>query len=240
MEPPKNVIELRGFIGAINYYRDMWPRRAHMLAPLTDATGKYADKTKKIRFEWTPEMDQAFKQMKVLLATDAMTYYPDHNKPFRIYTDASDYQMGGCIMQEHGNVWRPVAYYSRKLNSAQRNYTTMEKELLAIVTTLKEFRSTLLEADITPVYTDHKNLTFENLQTQRVIRWRLYLEEFGPKLVYIKGEKNVVADTLSRLGRKEDVSPIVGKNDAPSSDIKNESLDSLYSIFDESELAKCS
>ena len=73
-----------------------------------------------------------------------------------------------------------------------------------------------------------------------MIRWRLYLEEFFPKLVYIKGEKNAVADTLSRLGRKEDVSPIVGKNDAPSSDIKNESLDSLDSIFDEPELAKCS
>ena len=175
-------------------------------------------------------MDKAFKQMKVLLATDALTYYPDHNKPFRIYTDASDYQMGACIMQKHNGIWRPVAYYSRKLNKAQRNYTTMEKELLAIVTTLKEFRSTLLGADIT-VYTDHKNLTFENLQTQRVIRWRLYLEEFGPKLKYIQGEKNVIADTLSRLERKENISPIVGKNDAPCSDIKDDSLDNFYSVL---------
>ena len=109
--------------------------------------------------------------------------------------------------------------------------------LLHIVTTLKEFRSILLGADIT-VYTDHKHLTFENLQTQRVIRWRLYLEEFGPKLKYIQGEKNVVADTLSRLGRKEDISPIVGKDDAPCSDIKDDSLDSFYSVFDDSEIAK--
>ena len=237
MEPPKNAKQLRGFIGVVNYCRDMWPRRAHVLAPLTDATGKYADKKKKVKFEWTPEMDKAFKQMKVLLATDALTFYPDHNKPFRIYTDASDYQMGACIMQQHNGIWRPVAYYSRKLNSAQKNYTTMEKELLAIVTTLKEFRSTLLGADIT-VYTDHKNLTFENLQTQRVIRWRLYLEEFGPKLKYIQGEKNVVADTLSRLDRKENISPIVGKNDAPCSDIKDDALDNFYSVYDDSEIAE--
>ena len=127
LEPPKNAKELRAFIGAINYYRDMWPRRAHILAPLTDATGRYTDKTKKVKFLWTEPMDKAFKKMKVLLACDTMTFYPDHNKPFRIYTDASDYQMGGCIMQEHNGIWRPVAYYSRKLNSAQRNYTTMEK-----------------------------------------------------------------------------------------------------------------
>ena len=139
LEPPKNAKELRAFIGAINYYRDMWPRRAHILAPLTDATGRYTDKTKKVKFIWTEEMDKSFKKMKVLLACDTMTFYPDHNKPFRIYTDASDYQMGGCIMQEHNGIWRPVAYYSRKLNSAQRNYTTREKELLTIVATLKEF-----------------------------------------------------------------------------------------------------
>ena len=84
------------------------------------------------------------------------------------------------------------------MNSAQHNYTTTEKELLSIVETLKEFRNILLGHPIT-VYTDHKNLTYKFFNIERVMRWRLILEEFGPELKYIKGENNVIADALSRL-----------------------------------------
>ena len=84
------------------------------------------------------------------------------------------------------------------MNSAQQNYTTTEKELLSMVATLKDFRNILLGHQIT-VYTDHKNLTYKKFNTERVMRWRLILEEFGLELKYIKGENNVVAGALSRL-----------------------------------------
>ena len=186
--PPTNVRELRRFIGIINYYRDMWRGRSHYLAPLAALTSK------KQKWKWTPECQKAFDDVKQAISRDVMLAYPDFTKPFVIHTDASHYQLGAVISQDG----KPIAFYSRKLNSAQTRYTTTERELLSIVETLKEFKNILLGHRIV-IHTDHKNLTCKNFNTERVMRWRLVLEEFGPELLYIKGEDNVVADALSRL-----------------------------------------
>ena len=75
---------MRSFLGVVNYYRDMWPKQAHILSPLSDES---ENKT----FHWTNETDKAFLQMKVILSPDTLLAYRNHNKPFHIYTDASDY-----------------------------------------------------------------------------------------------------------------------------------------------------
>ena len=188
MIAPTNKKELRSFIGMVNYYRDMWIRRSHVLAPLAALTSKTA------KWTWLPEHQAAFNTMKKIIAKETLLAFPDFNKEFVIYTDASHSQLGAVILQDN----KPIAFYSRKLNPAQTRYTTTERELLSIVETLKEFRNILLGHQVI-VHTDHKNLTCKNFNTERVMRWRLILKEYGPVLNYIKGDKNIVADALSRI-----------------------------------------
>ena len=155
---PKSRKQLRSFIGVVNYYRDMWIRRSHVLAPLAKLTSKSA------KWQWGPKEAQAFKMAKKIMAKEALLAYPDFNKPFVIHTDASHYQLGGVISQDG----KPIAFYSRKLNDAQTRYTTTERELLSIVETLKEYRNILLGQKII-VHTDHKNLVYKHFNTERVM-----------------------------------------------------------------------
>jgi RNase H-like domain found in reverse transcriptase len=113
-----------------------------------------------------------------------------------IIINASNLQLGACISQNS----RPVASYSRKLQLAKTRYTTTERELLSIEETLKEFRNILLGQKI-KVHTVHENVTYKSFNSDRVMSWRLYIEECSPELQYIKGAHNVVADALSRLDK---------------------------------------
>ncbi len=126
----------------------------HILALLTAKTGAPKKGGKHPSFQWTPEMQKAFDQMKALMAADVLCAYPNHNKPFHIYNDAFNYQLGACIMQND----IPVAYYSKKLISAQMNYAAIDKDLLCVTATLCKFCSMLIGADELHVHTDQKSI----------------------------------------------------------------------------------
>ena len=172
----------------VNYYHDTWIRQSEVLAPLTCLTSA------NVKFEWTDVEQMAFDKIKQIVGHETLSSYPDFNLPFEIHTDASQTQLGAVISQKN----KPIAFYSRKLQLVQRWYTTTECELLSIVETLKEFKNILLGQQIV-VYTNHKNLTYKNFNTERIMRWQLLIEEFGPTIKYIKGPKNIVADAISRL-----------------------------------------
>ena len=180
LAPPRNVKELRRFLGMVQYYRDLWARRSDMLAPLTSLVGECgqtkatkAKGTKKVSWYWAEVHQKAFDDVKATIAKEVVLAYPDFDKVFEIYTDASTKQLGSVITQSN----RPLAFFSRKLSVPQQKYSVTEIELLAIVETLKEFKGMLWGQRIV-VYTDHKNLTRDalGLTSDRVYRWRLILE----------------------------------------------------------------
>ena len=188
LAPPTTRKQVRRFIGLVNYYRDMWVKRSDILAPLTALTSIKAP------WKWGEAEQKAFDTMKRSMARETILAYPNFTKPFEIHTDASAFQLGSCISQDK----RPIAFYSRKLAPAQTRYTTTERELLSIVETLKEFRTILMGQQLI-IHTDHENLTFKHFNSDRVMRWRLFIEEYSPDIRYIPGPKNVVADAMSRL-----------------------------------------
>jgi hypothetical protein len=180
---PCNTTELCMFIDCLNYYCDVWPSHAHILKPLTDQSGL----KKKAPMNWIDKMQKALIKMHLLMAANVLAGNPDHKKRFDIYTDASDFQIGVCIIQEG----RPVAYFSCKLTKSQQNYTTMEKEMLPII-------GMLLGADL-HVFTDHKNLTLNSLKMQCILCWHTKIEGFSPMLHYIAGPRNILVNNLSWL-----------------------------------------
>jgi hypothetical protein len=146
IKPPTGVIQLRHFLGMVQYYRDLWARWSDMLAPLISLVGECtqtkptkAKGTKKVPWRWDEVHQRAFDHVKATNAKDVVLAYPDYSKFFEIYTDASSKQLGAEITQDK----RPIAFISRKLRNTQRKYSVTKIELLAIVETLKEFKGML-------------------------------------------------------------------------------------------------
>ena len=194
---PRTITELRSFIGMVNFYRAFWKRRADIMAPLTALSGRAKGKLTQ-----TPELLAAFNKVKAAISENVLLVFPNPNIAYDIYTDASDYQLGAVITQNN----RTVAFFSRKLSTAQLKYPTIDKEMLCIVEVLKEYRSILWGARIN-VYTDHINLTRNTITSNRIMTWRMLCEEFSPVFHYIKGADNVIADALSRLPLQNETVP---------------------------------
>jgi hypothetical protein len=152
--------------------------------------------TKEVHWHWDEVHQRAFDNVKATIAQDVVLAYPDYSKVFEIYTDASSKQLGAVITQDN----RPIAFSSQKLSDMQRKYSATEMELLAIVETLKESKGMLWGQNI-KVFTNHANLMRDalGLILDRVYQWRLLLEEYGPKIVYIEGIHNTITDAVSRL-----------------------------------------
>ena len=126
--------------------------------------------SKQAKWNWNMECQKAFDTVKKLVSRETLLSYPNSNEPFEIHADASKLHLGSVISQKG----KPIAFYSRKLNPTQINYTTTEWELLSTMESLKEFWNISLGQQI-KVYTDHKNLAYETFTTERDMRWRLIL-----------------------------------------------------------------
>ena len=178
-------------MGLSGYYRKFIKNYSTIAKPLSELT---KDKTP---FKWTPECQEAFDTLKGKLCASPVLKYPDFSKEFTLTTDASNVGLGAILSQEG----HPCYYISRNLNAPEKNYSTTEKELLAIVWAMRRLRQYLLGKKF-KILTDHQALTWLfNVKdpSSRLMRWRLKLEEYEYEIEYKKGSENQAADALSRI-----------------------------------------
>ncbi|CAN0843672.1 Transposon Tf2-9 polyprotein [Linum grandiflorum] len=192
---PTDVKGIRSFLGHAGFYRRFIKDFSKIATPLNHLLEK------DVPFIFNDACLQAFEVLKKKLTTAPILVAPDWNLPFEIMCDASDYALGAVLGQRRDKRFHPIYYASKSLNDAQRNYTTTEKELLAMVFAVDKFRSYLVLSRTT-VFTGHAAIRY--LMTKpnakpRLIRWILLLQEFDLEIVDKKGSENVTADHLSRL-----------------------------------------
>ncbi|KAL5498599.1 hypothetical protein ACEPAH_1953 [Sanghuangporus vaninii] len=192
---PRNVRELQQFLGLGNWLRRFVKDYSSVVKPLTSLTGK-------VEWKWGKEEQDAFEELKRRLSSPPVLAIPNAEDPFRVEADASDFATGGVLLQKQEGRWKVIAYRSSTFLEAERNYEIYDKEMLAIVQALKEWRQYLQGASKPfEVWTDHANLTYFRSPQKlncRQARWRLDLAEFDFTLMHKSGKTLGKADLLSR------------------------------------------
>lgn len=203
---PKTATEIKRFLGLLGYYRKFIPDFARITKPMTQCLKKGS----KIALN-NPDYINCFERCKILLTNDPILQYPDFNREFVLTTDASNLAIGAVLSQGPIGSDKPIAYASRTLNDSETNYSTIEKELLAIVWATKYFRPYLFGRKF-KIVTDHKPLQWVMSLKEpnaRLTRWRLKLSEYNFTVIYKQGKTNLNADALSRVEiHNEEISSI--------------------------------
>ena len=195
--PPGTKKELMRFLGMAGYYRNFCSNFSTVVAPLTNLLKGT------VRYEWSSECQKAFDNAKLLLTSAPVLAAPRLEQPFLLQVDASQVGAGAVLLQKDDcGVDRPVCFFSRKFNKHQLNYSTIEKEGLALIWALQHF-DVYVGGGLYPVvvFTDHNPLTFiQSLQNSnpRLMRWELFLQPYRLDIRHIRGQENVMADALSR------------------------------------------
>ena len=191
---PKKLKELQSFLGFCNFYRRFIKDYSQIAKPLNQLTGKE-------EWKWGAEQQTAFDTLRRVITERPVLAIPVDDEPYRVEADSSDFALGAVLSQRQNDKWHPVAYLSKSLTEAERNYEIYDKELLAIMTALAEWRHYLLTGKEFEIWTDHQNLCyFRKAQklNRRQARWVTELGEYNFTMHHKPGKTNIKADILSR------------------------------------------
>ena len=195
--PPKNVKELQRFLGMVNFLTKYISNAQVILAPLNQLLRK------DVAWIWDHVQKGAFERIKLMLSEAPILSFFDPKKPTIVNADASSYGMGGVLLQKHEGIWRPVAFCSRALSDAEKNYAQIERECLSCVFACEKFSMYLVGLEF-ELQTDHKPLiTLINKKSLaeapiRVQRLLMRLARYSPTAKYVPGKYMLVSDALSR------------------------------------------
>ncbi|GBO44562.1 Retrovirus-related Pol polyprotein from transposon 297, partial [Araneus ventricosus] len=199
---PQDASSLRRFLAMLNFYRRFIPNAAEIQRILYDLV-KGKKKRDKTTIDWSEAAVQAFQTCKNSIAQAALLAHPNSEAKLSLVVDASNTGIAGTLQQTYLKNTQPLAFFSRKLTPAESRYSTYDRELLAVYSSIKHFRHFLEGRDFI-IYTDHKPLTFAFQQTgdktsPRQQRHLEFISQFGTDIRYISGIQNTVADALSRI-----------------------------------------